>query len=485
MSEATLKELNVKRSSIKGRLTKFRNFLHSFESIKSPSEVEMTKLTIQLGKIESLGSIFDELQSQIEVLNASEMDDELEERDAIELEFATLVATGQQYQTRHSRGNNVTDVNSSSSHCCQEQTGIGFKPPTIQIAKFDGSYYKWLEFRDLYCSLVHDNKRIPTPIKFCYLNSYVEGEAARVISNLEVTEANYDKAWDLLRERYDNKRLLVKSHLNALLNFEIKSSETDKALRQIVDTLNKNLRALTSLGEPTSFWDTIIVHIVSSKLPSQTSMKWEEFRNSIEGSPTVEQFNQFLKDRADVLESYNHSRTTSNLTSDFNGKKRRSQSVMAARVVTDTQGKSNVTCDACNGSHRIYDCEVFKSKSVDQRQALVNSLKLCRNCLRSGHSAYFCRSGTCRKCKGRHNTMVCSNNQKPVPQTNVESTFSNSAKASNDLTVNVAKHDRKDLFAHALLDRRCLFKNCGVATLVGMSQCLRTFSELGKTCEQN
>ncbi|XP_072934812.1 uncharacterized protein [Epargyreus clarus] len=439
MPESKLKELISKRSYIKGRLTKFRNYLTTLEKLSGPSDIEVSTLGIQLSRIEGLSCSFDELQGEIEILNCANIDDELTERDNIELDFAFLIATAQSLQSKHNTSNTskITDVNSSASACCPSQPGIGFKPPTLQIAKFDGSYFRWLEFRDLYCSLVHDNQYIPTPVKFCYLNSYLEGEAARVISNLEVTESNYHKAWELLRERYDNKRLLIKSHLNSLLNFNIKHSETDKGLRSIIDNINKNLRALSSLGEPTSHWDTLIIHIVASKLSSKTSLKWEEYRNTLSDSPTLAEFTKFLKNRADILETYNHNRTSDSIPNVkvnkvCNNNPRINQSNMfAAQIV-------NIVCAVCKGQHKIYECSDFKSKSIQQRQGIVAKLKLCHNCLHSGHTAYTCRFGVCRNCKRRHNTLLCNNNKASASQADASS--SSHTTVSSETQTNMSVH---------------------------------------------
>ncbi|CAH2108783.1 unnamed protein product [Euphydryas editha] len=62
MSDAKLKELYAKRSSVKGRLTKFKNYLDSFEGFSVLDDLEISKLNIQLPKIENLSSTFDELQ---------------------------------------------------------------------------------------------------------------------------------------------------------------------------------------------------------------------------------------------------------------------------------------------------------------------------------------------------------------------------------------------------------------------------------------
>ncbi|XP_046976646.1 uncharacterized protein LOC124542806 [Vanessa cardui] len=396
MSEM-LKELLAKLSSVKGRLTKFKIYLSNLDDLRSFNDIEISKLNIRLSKIENLFSVFEDLQTQIEVLNSSSLDGEIDERDNIELEFASLIATAQRYQSKYNEAtsNNAVDVPSNSS-CCHDQSGIGFKPPTLHIGKFDGSYFKWLEFRDLFCSLVHDNKRISPTIKFCYLNSYLEGEAARVISNLEVTESNYNKAWELLRERYDNKTLLIKTHMDALFEFDNISREGESAkwLRSIVDNINKNLRALSSLDEPTSHWDSIIIHLLSKRLWNYTSIKCEEYKQTLSSRPTLEQFNKFLMDRADILENHSHSRSKNDhLSHPITNKSNKSHQERQTKTFsTQIVSQNNISknCLVCNGEHRIYECPNYKSKTILQRHELITKFKLYRNCLRPGYTSYTC-----------------------------------------------------------------------------------------------
>lgn len=44
--------------------------------------------------------------------------------------------------------------------------------------------------------------------------------------------------------------------------------------------------------------------------------------------------------------------------------------------------------------------------SGDKRIKRVKELKLCLNCLRSGHFLSNCRSAGCKKFQGKHNTML-------------------------------------------------------------------------------
>ncbi|CAH0725011.1 unnamed protein product, partial [Brenthis ino] len=97
------------------------------------------------------------------------------------------------------------------------------------------------------------------------------------------------------------------------------------------------------------------------------------------------------------------------------------------------------TCEVCKGTHRIYDCENFKSKTIEERQALVTNLRLCRNCLRRGHDVYYCRARSCRKCKRRHNSLICSNGKQSCPQGNAAPAIENVSPPAAELTVNLAR----------------------------------------------
>ncbi|KAL4719829.1 hypothetical protein ACJJTC_016345 [Scirpophaga incertulas] len=90
--EKRMKELIIKRSSVKGQITKFKKFLSNISQRAELASLEFAELTLKLGKFESLSVKFDELQSQIEVLNAENLEYELTERENIEHDFVANIA---------------------------------------------------------------------------------------------------------------------------------------------------------------------------------------------------------------------------------------------------------------------------------------------------------------------------------------------------------------------------------------------------------
>ncbi|XP_059049918.1 uncharacterized protein LOC131844937 [Achroia grisella] len=302
VTKSSLKELLIKRSSIKGQITKFKNYLDKFGKLSEISTLEIAELTVRLSKFEALSAKFDIMQTQIEIINSENISSEIDERDDIEQDIIKNIALAKTFIKQYDNLE-IDDVNrreSVSNVVCDHQQ-LGFQLPQIQILKYSGSYFRWLEFKDTFLNLVHTNLRIPDIHKFHYLISYLEGDAARIISNLEVCSANYKEAWKLLCDRYDNKRILINHHLDSLFNIQQLPKESEKSLRFLVDHVTKNLRALASLGQPTDYWDILIIYMLTSKLDTTTMIKWEEFRNSLDDVPNLLQFNKFLIDRADIL----------------------------------------------------------------------------------------------------------------------------------------------------------------------------------------
>ncbi|XP_047546049.1 uncharacterized protein LOC125077958 [Vanessa atalanta] len=420
-----LAELITKRSSIKGQITKFKNYVDRFDKLETLTTTERAELTLKLSRFEALSSKFDDLQSNIEVINYNKLDEELAEREIIERDFISNIVAAQtllQVQS-HVDSDHESSNYHNVSHCGLDHNETGIRLPLINIAKFDGSHLKWMEFRDTFKSLVHENSRISPVNKFHYLLSYLEGEPARTVANLEVSSNNYAEAWSLLLQRYDNKRLLIDHHLSSLFNITALQKESEKSLRFLVDHVTKNLRALSNLGQATEHWDVIVIHLVSSKLDSNTFMRWEEHRNTMStDTPTLKDFHKFLNDRASILESVHRSRAES--SSKSHGQQRAATATNAkpershwksyactsnSNTNSDQQQRQSPSnlCACCNSTeHKIFDCPSFKAMSVSDRITKTTKLKLYKNCLKPGHFSRQCRFGPCRECKKRHNSLL-------------------------------------------------------------------------------
>lgn len=87
---------------------------------------------------------------------------------------------------------------SSSDHLKQST-------PKIDIPTFTGNYNHWPTFYDLFKETIHFNATLSKSQKMQHLKSKVKGEAERLIQHLHISAENYNTAWEILCQRYNNK----------------------------------------------------------------------------------------------------------------------------------------------------------------------------------------------------------------------------------------------------------------------------------------
>nr|CAI5827305.1 unnamed protein product [Callosobruchus analis] len=76
--------------------------------------------------------------------------------------------------------------------------------PPIKLFTFNGHYDSWLEFKDCFLALVHNNSSLTDIQRFYYLSSSLEVEVQQIIKSVEVS-SDYKIAWQMLEQSYDNK----------------------------------------------------------------------------------------------------------------------------------------------------------------------------------------------------------------------------------------------------------------------------------------
>lgn len=96
------------------------------------------------------------------------------------------------------------------------------------------------------------------------MQSRLTDDAAQLIKSLDLVEANYDVAVNMLIERYDNKRLIIQNYMHALMQQPAMVKESQAAPRKLVDDSTQHLRSLKTLGRPVDQWDDFIVYLISS-----------------------------------------------------------------------------------------------------------------------------------------------------------------------------------------------------------------------------
>ncbi|XP_036146016.1 uncharacterized protein LOC118646671 [Monomorium pharaonis] len=451
----SMEKLRKQRSLLKGKMTTIRNFI-----IKATTETAPEEVTARLQAVEEIYTRFQGISEQILTIDEADLADQAEDNEFNERYYSTKAALAQLLDklkprsgepsvsgTRGSAGDTkimqileqqanliqklaerndnetlartlehqgqlLERVNTQSSTSVRE---AHVKLPTMKLPTFDGNIEEWKRYSDTFKTLIHDSE-LSDVQKHQYLVGSLSGSAAKIIESIEISGDNYFIAWELLKERYDDKKGIKKRHMQCLLNELPKiRQESADTIQELVDHVQKHLRVLQAMKLPTDQWGDIIIFLIEKNLDSTTRRRWEEHIEDKENITTstmmefLRRHSQLLRRAADDSETG----TSRNSVGEDNSNKQRTTSTKvrnnAALATTTREGR----CYLCQGQHLIYGCAGFLNLSVEDRIKEIKRLRLCLNCLRPDHFSRHCRSSSCRECGERHNTL-CHIKRRPL-----------------------------------------------------------------------
>jgi hypothetical protein len=406
------------RGVLKGHLTRFQNCLQRIRQ----NEISIEQLKPRLINMEKFYIEFNQIQTDIEFIDGSDV--QLAERDDFENKYYELLADAEELM-KHVQNDIPSDT--SLTNNVTTDNGTRVRLPTISLPTFGGEYEQWLLFKDSFASLIDNNSNLTDIQKFQYLRSSLSGDALQVVHSLETSSDNYKIAWKLLNERYENIKIITHVHIKGLVELPTVVKDSYSSLRQFIDAINRNMRALQALKQPVEHWDTILLYLITNKLDFVAKRDWELLMGNKAHDilPTMQELLNFLSSRCHTLSMIEKTRHTNQVEV----KQQRNQRNVQAHVSTNT------CCSFCKGNHQLYTCENFIKMQVLDRIDHVKNSKLCYNCLKGSHMTPRCKAGSCRKCNRRHNTLLHVDAAKQFdsePQTN---TLAHSSQLSNNTIV--------------------------------------------------
>ncbi|XP_071579859.1 uncharacterized protein [Temnothorax nylanderi] len=244
--------------------------------------------------------------------------------------------------------------------------------PDINIPSFKGDYAAWPTYRDLFKAVIYDSRQITDVEKLHYLRLSLEGPPAQLISGLPLTADSLRPSWEMLVERYENKRLLIQSYLDQLLVSSTPVQRNAASLDKLLNTFKEGIKGLQALGVSQDLGDSILVYQLSRQLDRQTKEQWETSLGATREYPRFEQLEQFLTSRARALERIE---STVGSGSTVASTSRRSSTAQHAAVqparTEASDGSTVYPCDCCNGTHFVVTCTKFRDPSPGDRQKLT------------------------------------------------------------------------------------------------------------------
>ena len=198
-----------------------------------------------------------------------------------------------------------TSLSGSSSGSTTGSGGSSRKVnlPKLQLATFNGDILQWQEFYDGFSAAIDKDDSLENIQKFQYLRTQLRGEAAKCIEGLTLTNANYDQALGLLKDRYGQPFKIQDAYMKALWNLSLPSEDrcTTQDLRKFYDNMESHIRSLEALGKTSDSYGDLLVHVLQDRIPA--NVKQTMAREHKSTTWKLDEFRKGLKTEIDALEA--------------------------------------------------------------------------------------------------------------------------------------------------------------------------------------
>ncbi|GFR01892.1 uncharacterized protein TNCT_302411 [Trichonephila clavata] len=192
-----------------------------------------------------------------------------------------------------------SNVNTSELSVKNNFTNCNVKLPSFNLPEFSGKYIDWLQFKSQFVSLIHENTSLSDSGKLYYSQSALKGHAKQ----LQTVNESYSSLFEALKGRYENKRLIVISHIGKLLNSNKIKFESAFHLRNLIDSIQSHLRALKQLElELNTLCESMLIFVITQRLDDDSRKQYEMVLHSND-LLRWDKFLDFLIKRSQALEN--------------------------------------------------------------------------------------------------------------------------------------------------------------------------------------
>ncbi|XP_062586234.1 protein hook homolog [Saccostrea cucullata] len=181
------------------------------------------------------------------------------------------------------------------------------KLPKLNLPIFEENVLEWQSVWDSFDSAIHSNNTLTEVQKFNYLKSLLAEEASNTISGFALTHANYNRAIELLHERFVQKHKITQSYMQALLDLPAPKNNPT-SLRHFHDQVETYVRGLESYGQAQDTYGSLLVPVILNKLPCELRKNLAREHGSTDW--LLGDLRKALYKELDILEAGTHMDTT-------------------------------------------------------------------------------------------------------------------------------------------------------------------------------
>ena len=257
-----LKRLISVRGAYRGHCTRAIKAANEIMELYSPNLDTLEDV------VEGLCSRMERLSLQNQKIELAVPEDKIEEEITQTLEYTDDLMGQKNKIAKAQVKQEQEEKKLASSKFTTKKEAIHVKLPKMKLKSFSGNPIEWLSFWDSFQASVDKNSDISGVDKMNYLSGLLKGEAARVIQGLPLSESNYKRAVDLLKEGCGQKQVLINAHMDALLKIPAATNDVKK-LRSLYDACEGYIHGLESLDVYPESYGDLLIPIVMKKLPEE------------------------------------------------------------------------------------------------------------------------------------------------------------------------------------------------------------------------
>ncbi len=318
--------------------------------------------------------------------------------------------------------------------------GIQAKLPPINLPIFAGTTADWIKWIRAFNATVDSRDDLTSEAKLQYLASTVSGEALRLVSNAEAMGANYATVMRHLRNRFEDRNLILKHYLQRFVS-PGRATEDGPALHDLLDSVRGSAESLMARGySRAELFDAVAGHLLLENLPPSLKAAWDMRENE---DTSYAEICRFIEKHAKRLSSNAPANSQppagTSVPLPLPSFQSSAPSALPATSVLPTiMAQSSITpapatqtwrhrdappirekrhifamdvrgnCIGCGSSpvHPLHTCSQYRKLDASQRIQLIRKHNRCENCLAPGHRDRDCKSRSCKICGESHHTTL-------------------------------------------------------------------------------
>ncbi|UYV69271.1 hypothetical protein LAZ67_6003057 [Cordylochernes scorpioides] len=285
-------------------------------------------------------------------------------------------------------------VESAANSVVNTESKRTIRLPKVELPKFKGNLEDWLSWWGQF-SKINDDETLVDVDKFHYLlQAVVEGSRAqRLVCSYPITEDNYPKVIQALKDRFGDKNLLIEHYIRRLLKLVVSNARKENLpLDEIYDDLTAHLKNLESLGVNTEMAGVFLYPLVESSLPLDIIQVWQ--RNPAVGYG-IKKKERRMEIRAMPAENFEGNSSMRVTGSQLKTPRKTPPTV--SNLFGSAFKRKCIFCQRDN--HLSSRCFVASRLTPSERDQKIKEAKVCFKCLKGNHLKRKCRADIkCRNC---------------------------------------------------------------------------------------